>query len=114
MFAISEQCGDLVSTKQTFSRVVQLLIQAGQINDYAVRHYSGLMEFYTERWSLFFESSRAGGCSNTSSGYERFNEKVFVIEKEFANLTRWPLFSQTETDNYFTVVKTIWMKYGNL
>ena len=37
----------------------------GQINDYAVRHYNGVVgEYYLKRWNYFFNYSKTNGCSD--------------------------------------------------
>ena len=89
------------------------MVLAAQINDYAARHYHGLMEFYAERWNFFFDTAE-NGCQEDDAGYKKFQAEILGLEQQFSNQTKWPHFTETEIEDYEPVVKYIWDKYGHL
>lgn len=116
MFATNAQCGVLVSFSQLsyITYIYSLKNLAAQINDYAARHYHGLVEFYATRWHYFFDTAESGGCSRDSSGYKTFEANILQMEQKFANMTSWPLFNQTQVDDYYPIIHGLWHKYKDL
>ena len=87
---------------------------AAQINDYAARHYHGLVEFYTARWHFFFDTAYSGGCGRKSDGYKKFEDDILNMEQQFSNMTTWPLFNQTQVDDFYPILHGLWHKYKDV
>ena len=84
-----------------------------EINDYAARHYAGLMEYYHARWQFFFTYAAENGCKHEDM--ENYNNEIMIsIEQQFYNLEKFPLFKREQTDNYAPIMQTIFQIYDPL
>lgn len=57
---------------------------ASQINDYAARHYNGLMDYYADRWELFFDTieDNGGKCNhNIVDKYKNLVETQVILKR---------------------------------
>ena len=64
-----------------------------EINDYAARHYAGLMQYYQNRWDFFFAYAVENGCGEDD--FENYNHEIMVtVEQQFSNLDLYPPLEQ--------------------
>ena len=80
----------------------------GEIRDYAARHYSGLTDYYKQRWAFFFDFAGRYGCSEENlAGFDRL--VLENVEQRYGK--EYPPAQVIPEPNFWDVTLTAFKKY---